>query len=87
MDAENIENPIRKKIKEKSVLKKSSLSKTTLFRLQTSIHTTLQSSSSAFNARLAEEVLRSIQVNSHLNHYLTTLDQEILQITQELAQL
>jgi TolA-binding protein len=87
MQQEIIENPIRKKIKEKSVLKKSSLSKTTLFRLQTSILNTIQSSSSASNAHLAEEVLRGIQVNSHLTDYLTTLDQEIAQITQELAQL
>jgi hypothetical protein len=54
MQQEIIENPVRKKIKEKSVLKKSSLSKTTLFRLQTSILNAMHSTSSASNAHLAE---------------------------------
>lgn len=87
MQQEIIENPVHKKIKEKSMLKKSSLSKTTLFRLQTSILNAMQSTSSASNAHLAEEVLRGIRVNSHLTDYLITLDEEITQITQDLAQL
>lgn len=86
MLSENTENPVKAKIKARSILKKSSISKTTLLRLQTSIQQTL-THCPCRNSALAEEVLRSIEVNSQLTDYLGTLEEEIHQITQELAQL